>query len=468
MARQSSVSFFIVFLAALLVLASMYFLTTARPVLALAPTVLLVIVAFFLAVPRVAYYAIIFLIPLAALRSVDGIKLHWVLAAFLILIALMQMLLSKRIPERLLSNFWPWIFFLLVWCAISATFSSFFDVAVKNTVLLGAGLMFAILGFYYLKPLHIFKELPAVIVASISLSSLFSVVGYVFNVSLFIFADNGEVRGQGATSNPNVMAMTVIFAVPFLSYYLIHAKGFLRKSGVLLLVAINLGGLMSTYSRSGALLFCVVVLLLVLVNRRRMVLRHLGLYIFAISAAFLVIALAVPSSYWTRQSSKSYEGDKSINRRWSYLHVGARALMESPLVGHGMGTFENIYSDSDYAWEFSRTDDIVERLRQAHNTYVEFLVGLGLPGLVFWLIIIWRMHTNFLEGEKKFKEAGLLTQADMVVTYRVALYSLLLFFLMLSDSYNKYFYVLIACASVFHQITLEKIREIWPESKAPQ
>jgi O-antigen ligase len=158
-------------------------------------------------------------------------------------------------------------------------------------------------------------------------------------------------------------------------------------------------------------------------------------------------AIIIPSAYWERQKKvTSAEEDTAISRRISYLLVGWEAFKDHPVIGAGPGSFKHIYASTDYARMFGAERDDLSRY--AHNTYLEFLIGSGIIGLIIFVIIIWTAMRNYSASRKQYALQGNHDIASLISAYQISFLSLLIYLLFFSDMYHKFLIVSLALSQV--------------------
>lgn len=443
----------------LITASSLYLLTTERAELAIGPILL---VSFLIIVgkhPRFAYYAMVFLIPYGSYRALGGsggskfLNIPWILGLWLIVVIAFDLVRTKEPMNRIKTNLWPLFGLFFAVALVSAFLSSQPARSYDNVRLLLVAYTFVAIGIYFLStPKDYSKTILWVIIASISINSLLSILGYVFSLSIFAFDVEGFKRSVGGTPDPNNASLMTIFSLPLISYvFFSTTKPGMKILAVAAFIA-NILGNVFTFSRGGGIVLMITLFLIFMRYGTRLTPRLVGITV-AVAGLGLVIVLAlIPSSYWERQKStlEGTSADKSIARRSVYQTVALDAFKESPIWGHGPGTFSLVYAASKYAptlqLDVEKEAGTLER--DAHNTYLEVVVGTGLVGLLLYLAIIWRALRNLRTARKNFHDRGDEDMANLTQTYFLSFVSLLLYMLMFSDVYHKFLLLSFVISSV--------------------
>ena len=427
-------------------------LTTRYYYLAPAPGALLLLLFIIWRRPEWGFYAIIFLVPYTAYTSLSAYKylsISKFLGLALAAIIFFNALLSGKREIPIKSNIWnPLLVFFIV-SIISTIFSPYFPAPLNDIrLLISAYFLFAMV--IILGSARLFEEdLPKVIIVSITISSLLSIYGYFFNSAMFAMDVTGETlkRGIGGVNNPNHFAAMVIFSIPLICYKVLHPSEKSTRLFYLGVLATNLVSVMLTFSRSGAVVLAATLLLVGLEYYKKLTPRSVGLALAAVLAVIAAAAVFVPHEYWTRQLSLAQGGgDHSISRRQSYLTVATSAFEKKPLLGYGPGTFDSIYAESELSRRYGKK--LVDRSRDAHNTYVETAIGGGAISLIIFLYIIFKALRNFHVARKNFKETGLHNLFHLTAAYRASFISVLFYFFLLSRFTFKYFWLSLALSQV--------------------
>lgn len=440
--------------AVLVILASVMPLLTDYPYLALAPGLGLLFLFLIGRRPELGLYAIIFLIPFGNFRDLGGplekIKIHWLLALVLLLVLALRLLSDRTLMARFRSNLWPWFLLFLAISLLSTFFSDYKSNAAEQVVLTLVAIVFFALTISLTDKIGVTRHIPAVIAASVSIGSLSAVVGTLFHVAVFSEGDTFS-RSTGGTADPNALAMQIIFGLPFVVFWLTHARHRLVKLLALAMLLINIVAMVGTFSRSGALVMGLTLVILLFINVKGLTSRQLGLLFAGAAAVMLVGAAMVPQSFWERQATLvSSKQDRSLNRRGSYLIVARDAIIDRPILGHGPGTFRDLYTTSDWAQRYDKKGSTNRRF--AHNTYLEVLVGTGLLGFFFFIALLLTAMRNLLRARRLFLKCDDGYHADQVLHYLVALCVLLLYLTMFSDVFQKFMLLSIGLSQVWLRV----------------
>jgi len=447
---------FEVSVAALLILPAVALLATSRPWLAFLP--LLGLVGFLVIgrIPRIAYYLLVFLVPFGAYRNIASgeqeFRIPWVVALALLLVLLAVDMPRREILRRLRSNLWMFLGAFLVVSVVSTLLSGYPLTAAKNLALLLAAVGYFVFGIILIDREGLRRTLPAVLITSVSLGSLMALLGYYFKIAAF--ADNAgttSVRGTGFSSDPNNMSLMIIFSLPLISFFILHAKSTFWRVCMVLILLLNIAAVVSTFSRGGFLMLLVCCCLLLFEHGRRLRPKHVGFVLLVAALGVLLVFATVPTEYWERQKTLALgtQADRAIGRRASYVLVAKDAVLKHPFLGSGPGSFIEIFSSSRYAHQYSREEEGVKSYRRyAHNTYLEVVVGTGLLGLLVFVLLLRQAFSNFSAAARAFHERRDPWMARLVRSYRISFVMVGLYLLIFSDLYHKYLLLSLALSQV--------------------
>ncbi|CUS38786.1 membrane hypothetical protein [Candidatus Nitrospira nitrosa] len=216
----------------------------------------------------------------------------------------------------------------------------------------------------------------------------------------------GRVLG-GASSiagNPNDLALVLNLSLPFLFYLYETARSMRQRVLVVLLIGIDLGGIITSFSRGGFLTLVAIVLWTAWVVGKR---KGTGVFVKTCAVVLvcgLVLAVAGPSGYGDRVASigdMSKDQTGSSNARWNLMVGTAQGMLLHPL-GVGLHMNNVLLHETGYGWE------------GVHNVYLELGTEIGIPGLAVLLWLLYRLISSMKEirlGYEQVPELSALAQA---------------------------------------------------------
>lgn len=428
--------------------------------LAILPAILIVFLIISYSHPIYGFYAIVFLVPFGAYRNVSEselsfLKIHWILAIILTLYLLLQAFHQRRVPDAVKSRIWPFVALLFVVNFISAMLSPYPETAFHNVGLFVAGAMFILITMFFIDKDVLFKNLPAVLVISVSLSSFFGVIGYLFNISFF--AENIEEgqfkRSLGGSTDPNNYALMIAFTLPFIKALVDKAKTPAQKTLYMGLLAINVLAVIFSFSRGGALIAAGLLFMMFVKHLRKQNVLLGFVQVFALILVIVVMMAVLPEKYTDHfKNILNPQADASIDRRSTYLIVGLESFYKYPILGTGLGTFRDIYAESYYARKFEKEGYTNRRF--AHNTYLEYLVGTGLIGTLIFAAIIALAARNYIAARKNFLKQGDQEGVTQIETYILSFLILLVYLFIYSEPFHKYLLLSIGLSQVAYRLSL--------------
>jgi putative inorganic carbon (hco3(-)) transporter len=443
---------------------SIILLTTQYYYYAVIPSLALLLIFLIGRYPHIGYYSIIFVIPFSAFRGLSEtykfLRIHWILASILLILIAFQLVFRKIELKSFRSKLWPWFGILFVVSLFSAFVSDFPEASFTHIFFLIVAYMFFTINLASLSFKGLTKTLPKILILSVSLSAFLGILGSVTDIPLFVhpMETSSYKRSIGGSFDPNNLSLMIIFTIPLLAHWFFSSKNIIEKIFIILIFCIDITGIIMTYSRGGAIIFSIILFLIFFTNIKKLKPKHIGFIVLLITFVTFAALIFIPSTYWERQKKvTSIEEDKAIARRVSYLHVGWEAFKEHPIIGSGPGTFKFLYASTNYARMFGAEKDDIERY--AHNTYVEYLVGSGVLGLLIFLIIAWISLKNFLMSKNNFKLQGKQGMVSLISAYQISFVSLLIYLFIFSDMYHKYLLVSLALSQVALNLSQDKLIE---------
>lgn len=262
-------------------------------------------------------------------------------------------------------------------------------------------------------------------------------------------------RLGGPINAPNLWGQVLVAVLPLIIYRIVDEPRRIIKFISVLIMGLIFFAILNTYSR-GAYLALLIVLGFIFLERKLnplIILASLGL--------FLSIILFAPTDYVSRfetllslspASDNGIYQDSSLRGRSSEILAGQRMFLEHPLLGVGVGNYENNYQK--YAQEIGIEVRLEER--QAHSLYVQILAETGLLGAITFggfvltlMVGLYRARQNTREIDNAQSKSWRL----WMISIQFSVISYLTTSLFLHGAYIRYFWVLVALAITGIQLT---------------
>ncbi len=386
-----------------------------QPMYVIGGIVVTSLIVFFSWKPRIGFFLIILLNPLLewqfSLWSANAPVVDWV--GILLLIAIGLRLVYAVFHFRSLPAF-PFLFqFLLFW--ILAAFSFFYT----PDVILSVKYLARPIIFFYL----IFVLLPILLIQNqrILIHTLWltygvgvaaAIMGF---ISLFLPPNTGFLWKQAQPLpifnlwplgyNHNLLAEVLVVAIPFGWYLVRHCTTRFTKKIVLFstifMAVINL----LTFSRAAWMVLMIELgaMLLWYFRKEKIQLLHWFQLMMIALIPIIMVQYFFHQTYVARSSNAS---------RWLMSEIALSAFVDHPLVGNGLGTFQEFLAqNSVYRVEFGAP-------LESHGVIQKLLVETGLLGLIGYVFLMVSIF-SFLWQRIKLAETDDLSLARITTSVAV-------------------------------------------------
>jgi len=264
------------------------------------------------------------------------------------------------------------------------------------------------------------------------------------------YALGGEVfkRIVGLEDNPNYFSMNLILIIPLILGFFQYYRSFWIKVFFATIFILLSSAVVFSLSRAGSLGLAIVVLFSFW---RFFVKKNKFLTLFVFLLIFLSLIPFLPEEYWHRIQSIVNLKDVSIRGRIDGFLVGLQMMIRHPFIGTGIGRWAYEY------WPVAITMPYVKTKFSgtAHNVFIEVGSGLGVFGLIVFIMLIYSSFKNYIIAQKIFiqrKELLLAVISDALFVGLIGFLSCAMF----AAAVNlKIFWIIIALSVVLKRIALQ-------------
>lgn len=244
-----------------------------------------------------------------------------------------------------------------------------------------------------------------------------------------------RVRGNegSLTKNPNDLALMINLIVPLTVGLLLGTKDALKRKWLLLALAIEVGTVILSYSRGGAVTLAVIAFLYLWKLRR----RPERSWLYALIVAGLLALPMAPSSYFERLSTiTDVQADRtgSAQERWADMVTAAKTILANPVIGAGIGMNTLAMREARGGW------------LPVHNVYLEHALDLGVPGLVLFVLLLSSCLKATVVAQRCYERLGLADMRLLAESLQVSLVAYATAGMFHPVSYHSYFYYMAGLA----------------------
>jgi O-antigen ligase len=199
-----------------------------------------------------------------------------------------------------------------------------------------------------------------------------------FHAGVYMPGGNDRILGYAAalTENPNDLALLLAVFLPLSGGLLAGERRSVARAALALIMLGDIAAIVVTYSRSGFIILAATTAMLLWKIALR---RGHALVAMVVIAAFVCVPL-LPGGYLDRVGT-SFDIDSdttgSSEARWQLTQASMDYLAKHPVVAAGIG-----------AGVLALNEELGPQWHQVHNTYLEYAIELGLPGLILFLAML--------------------------------------------------------------------------------
>ncbi len=331
--------------------------------------------------------------------------------------------------------FCAWVSLSFVWAERPSA------VPAESLRLLLTAALFLILYEAIRTPQHIRMVLGAFVTGA-TLAAVYGVVATP-DASEFAYAAGSEGlnRIAGTVGDPNVLAATLTAGL-MISVAMGFSDGRSSAVRVLCFIAASLclAGVFLTGSRGG-----LVALAGAVITAIALAPRHRAL------AAFVGVVIAIAGTYYYADLAPQAARDRLSladggTGRTDIWKVGWRMIEDKPVTGVGAANFQISSIHYLLAEPGTLEDDtyVVDKPAVAHNAFIQVLAEFGIPGLVFFMMVVIGSIAAAYRAAREFGRRGDPGMELIAISVAVALVALLAANMFVSEHFNKQLWLLMA------------------------
>ncbi len=258
---------------------------------------------------------------------------------------------------------------------------------------------------------------------------------------LNIVGEREEPRIAGPIGDPNFYAQILVALFPLALNRLFAERRFLWRFLAFWAVAVIALSVVLTFSRGGFLALAVVLAALSLHHKFSLT-RILTVFI-----VLVVLLPFLPRDYTARLSTLTdflpgrgdVRNEVSFRGRTSEWLVAALMFRDHPLLGVGIRNYPEHYLD--YSSRLGL--DPRRENREPHSFYLEIAAESGLAGILVFTAIFASLYRAVRLARRRFEQAGAREEAEMVVSFGLALLGYLTAALFIHAAFPRYFWLLV-------------------------
>jgi hypothetical protein len=234
----------------------------------------------------------------------------------------------------------------------------------------------------------------------------------------------------GLTRNPNDLALMLNLIIPIAVSLLLSTTGVLVRTVLVVALALQVTAVILTFSRAG---FLTLAATLGLYGLRLLGRPSRGFVLAGVAAAALALPF-LPAGYAERLLTlRAIDADStgSAQARWGGTVAAIENMAAHPILGAGLGM--------DI---LALNETVGPTWRAVHNTYLEYGVDLGVPGLVLFLLLLW----SSWKSARAARRLGGLELASLAEGIEISLVAFAVAALFHPAAYQFYFYYIAGLA----------------------
>jgi O-antigen ligase len=264
-----------------------------------------------------------------------------------------------------------------------------------------------------------------------------ALVGYVGAYGTSSSVNNGRL--SGGFDDPNELAAVLLVALALSAAACAASRRRAMRcvyGGVGLVLFYTLT---QTDSQSGIVAFAVALLLAVAFSGR------LRSHVVVLVMAFLIASVSYYTFYTRPVALETITSQNNVGNRESLWRVARRVAADHPVTGVGAGNWSMAApSYTVQTLNLPRADMIAADGHLVHNSYLQVLVELGVPGLALFLGVIGGALVSMVRATRAFERAGDSELELLSRGFLIGLSAVLVAYFFATNEYEKQLWLLLA------------------------
>ena len=326
------------------------------------------------------------------ITNIVGLSLFNIILYLLVLFLCFKILVKRKSIENL--DIYKYIFLLIIVSGCSILIKQIIgevpDINMRHEIIKYKNWLDPfIIFFVFFNIIDKKSYIKATIIGLILFVNLTSITTPLISTGIFSIGHSskqfvGRAAGFGGT---NEFASFLVLFIPLLLTYLLFKKRIIIKSWFAIMLGITLIALATTGSRGGILSLFVALSIYIYLSHREKIVKLSSIFGIIIAFTFIstisfLLTPSEPKEILTERINPERldEGlDKYTAGRTRILRYGLNIFLQSPIYGHGRESFKPLMQELGYD-------------KVAHNTYLTYLVELGIIGLILFLCILIKIY----------------------------------------------------------------------------
>ena len=260
-------------------------------------------------------------------------------------------------------------------------------------------------------------------------------------------------RIESAAGNSNVLAAVAVAGLVLSLGGALAMRGWpILRTALVGVAALCLAAALLTGSRSGVIALGAVLLASIFLGGRWRAGAAIVAVLLAVAATTFVAVYAPPEV--RERITQTSPGEVSADEgRVTIWEVGWRMVEDQPLRGIGVGNYAG--SAINYVLEpglLTRTDQIIDTPKVAHNIYLHVLAELGVVGLTIFLAILGFCLRCAYGAARRFRAAGDERMEIISRALLIAMIGVLVSDFFASEQFSKVLWLLLALGPALEAI----------------